>query len=155
MGSSFTSVKGLFAEAKPSIDSRITGEEARDEVELGNLKCPCKEKVGVTGEGRSEELDERERFKLYSKKSRDMSSPSIFLASTNNGSLRGIKSRILAQIGRRKTGLNSERREAFLHHGQRDWICFGSALIRGYAAASESWKGPNLFAQRETAVYSR
>ena len=35
-GSSFTSVKGLFPEPKVSMESHRTGDDASDEVELGN-----------------------------------------------------------------------------------------------------------------------
>lgn len=39
----------------PSIGSLTTGDEARDDVELGNRVWPRREKVGVTGDGRSVE----------------------------------------------------------------------------------------------------
>lgn len=58
-----TSVKGLFCGPKPSIDSRMVGDEAREEVELGNRECPREEKVGVVGEGTSaDEVEEVERW---------------------------------------------------------------------------------------------
>lgn len=58
-----TSDRGVFCEPKPSIDSRIVGEEASDEAELGNLECSRSETVGVVGaeERSSDGVDEVER----------------------------------------------------------------------------------------------
>lgn len=39
----------------PSMASLITGDEVRDDVELGKRVWPRREKVGVTGDGRSVE----------------------------------------------------------------------------------------------------
>ncbi len=43
-------------ELKPSIDSRITGDEAGEDVELGKRPWPRNENVGVTGDGKLEEV---------------------------------------------------------------------------------------------------
>lgn len=58
-----TSDRGVFCEPKPSIDSRIVGEDASDEEELGNLECTRTEMVGVVGaeETSSDGVDEVER----------------------------------------------------------------------------------------------
>ncbi len=56
-GSSLTSVNGLLTEAYPSVDSRMTGDDASEEVELGSLECPHSENVG---EGKSEVVEEAE-----------------------------------------------------------------------------------------------
>lgn len=58
-----TSDRGVFCEPKPSIDSRIVGEEASDEAELGNRECNRSETVGVVGveERSSDGIDEVER----------------------------------------------------------------------------------------------
>ena len=62
-GSSLTSDRGVFCEPKPSIDSRIIGEDASDEVELGNRECTRTKTVGVMGaeESSSDGVDEVER----------------------------------------------------------------------------------------------
>ena len=59
-GSSLTSVNVLYPEPNPSSDERIVGDDAIEEVELGSLECPRREKVGVVGEGRSDIVEERE-----------------------------------------------------------------------------------------------
>ena len=59
-GSSLTSVNVLYPEPNPSSDERIVGDDAIEEVELGSLECPRREKVGVAGEGRSDIVEERE-----------------------------------------------------------------------------------------------
>ncbi len=46
--------------AKPSMDSRIVGEDAREELELEKRIWPRSEKVGVTGEWLSDDVDENE-----------------------------------------------------------------------------------------------
>lgn len=59
-----TSERGVFCEPKPSIDSRIVGEDASDEAELGNRECTRTETVGVVGaeESSSDGVDEVERY---------------------------------------------------------------------------------------------
>lgn len=42
------------------MDSRIVGEEAREELELEKRIWPRSEKVGVTGEWLSEDVEEKE-----------------------------------------------------------------------------------------------
>lgn len=59
-GSSLTSVNVLYPEPNPSSDERIVGDDASEEVELGSLECPRREKVGVVGEDRSDVVEERE-----------------------------------------------------------------------------------------------
>lgn len=45
----------------------MVGDDAREEVELGNRECPRIEKVGVVGEGMSaDEVEEVERWSLDS-----------------------------------------------------------------------------------------
>lgn len=58
-----TSDRGVFCEPKPSIGSRIVGEEVSDEAELGNRECSRSETVGVVGaeERSSDGVDEVER----------------------------------------------------------------------------------------------
>ena len=90
-GSSFTSVNGRFAEPKPSIDSRTTGDDAREELELGKRPWPRSEKVGVVGDGRSDTCDDCDTTEVGD----DMPASSFFLASTICGSLNGLKSRML------------------------------------------------------------
>jgi len=60
-GSSRTSVSGRLAE-NPSVDSRMVGEDARDEVELDSLEWPHVEKVGVAGVVASDWVEERESW---------------------------------------------------------------------------------------------
>ena len=46
----------------PSVDSRMVGEDARDEVELDSLEWPHVEKVGVAGVVASDWVEERESW---------------------------------------------------------------------------------------------
>lgn len=59
-----TSDRGVFCEPKPSIDSRIVGEDASDEAELGNREWARTETVGVVcaEESSSDGVDEVERY---------------------------------------------------------------------------------------------
>lgn len=82
------------------------GDEARDEVELGNRECPRRENVGVVGEGPSvDDVDDVERCRpcpvsADSGESIVVSSFSFFRASTSCGSLNGLSSRMLYEKGR-------------------------------------------------------
>ena len=76
-GSSFTSVKGRFPDPKPSIDSRTTGDDEREEFELGNRAWPRSEKVGVHGDCESE-MNDCDATEI----GEDMFASSFFLASS-------------------------------------------------------------------------
>ena len=80
------------------------GEEANEELELGNRECDRIENVGVIGEGTSEEDEDREGVREWpiaadSGDSKMTLALSLFLlASTSCGSRRVLNSRMFAQL---------------------------------------------------------
>lgn len=82
----------------------MVGEEANEELELGNRECERIEKVGVIGEGASEDDEDREGVREWpiatdSGDSEMMLALSLFfLASTSCGSRRVLNSRMFAQL---------------------------------------------------------
>ena len=82
----------------PSIDSRNTGEDANDDAELGRREWPFMEKTGVTGEGRSDDVEDCDSWRpgpMVEGESNMASCSSFFLASTSWGRRNGFNSRIL------------------------------------------------------------
>ncbi len=82
-----------------SIDSRMVGEDASDDVELGNRECPRIEKVGLVGGDKTsaDDVDDVERWSP-SPIGADSGESILFRfmrSSTSWGSLSWINSRIM------------------------------------------------------------
>ena len=88
-----TSVKGRLAVPNASIGSRMLGDDGAEELELGSLEWPLREKVGVVGEGYSDMVEERERgfpSGVEQGESIAIFSSALLRASTSCGSISGF-----------------------------------------------------------------